>query len=321
MITHNSRPLAEAAGAKLNLDKLSVASHAVSKPASTCLAAALGYADLGVSVFPLSARKKPLALCGACKAPGACPGRDDCRCCVNTCHGFYAATTDPAVIWGWWGEHPHWQLGIRTGSISGLVALDVDVDKGGLDSLLALQAAGLDISGAAVQLSGSGRSFHLIFAHPGVPVPNSQGKLGRGLDVRGDGGYVVGAPSVHASTGAAYMLLGYLRELPAWPGPHAPGSASGHPRTTSSGETLSYGARPLTPGRLAALVGQVREAPEGERRSTLFWAACRLGGSSGRQPVLLAGATRLLQAAEDVGLDLAEAYATLRDGVRHGRAS
>lgn len=306
----------------LNLDKLSVALHADTTPATTCLTAALRYAELGISVFPLSARKKPLALCGACKPPGACPGRDDCRCGVSTCHGFYAATTRPTVIREWWGDHPAWQLGIRTGSMSNLVALDVDVDKCGLDSLLALQAAGFDASGAAVQLSGSGRSFHLLFAHPGVPVPNTQGKLGRGLDVRGDGGYVVGAPSLHASTGAAYMLLGHLRGLPAWPLLAAAPPASEHRRRPAlPGATLSRHARPLTPARLAALVAQVRDASEGERRSTLFWAACRLGESSGRQPVLLDAATLLHQAAQDTGLDEAEAYATVRDGVRHGRAS
>jgi hypothetical protein len=322
VITHNSRPLAEAAGAQLNLDKLSVAPRADNTKPTTCLAAALSYAEMGVSVFPLSARKKPLALCVACKPRVACPGRDNCRCGVNTCHGFYAATTDPAVIQDWWGKHPHWQLGIRTGSSSDLVALDVDVDKGGLDSLIALQAAGCDITGAAVQLSGSGRSFHLLFAHPGVPVRNSQGQLGAGLDVRGDGGYVVGAPSLHASTGAAYELLGHLRCLPGWPLPAAPAptvKVPGAGALPGASALREFG--PMTPARLAALVAQVRDACEGQRRSSLFWAACRLGEASGRQAVLLAAATLLLQAAEETDLDRAEAYATLRDGVLHGRTS
>lgn len=258
----------------------------------------------------------------ACEPAGACPGRDACRCGVNTCHGFYVATTDPAIIRGWWGEHPRWQLGIRTGSSSNLVALDVDVDKGGLDSLLALQANGLEVSSTAAQLSGSGRSFHLLFAHPGVDVPNSQSKLGAGLDVRGDGGYVVGAPSLHASTGAAYVLLGHLRGLPVWPMPAAAVTRwKRRPMTGAGCGALSLEGGPMTPARLAALVVQVREASEGQRRSTLFWAACRLGESSGRQTGLLAAATLLLQAAEDAGLSGPEAYATLRDGVRHGRAS
>ncbi|MGC8724912.1 MAG: bifunctional DNA primase/polymerase, partial [Acidobacteriota bacterium] len=47
------------------------------------------------------------------------------------------------------------------------------------------------------QTGGGGR--HLVFRHPGIRVPNSAGLLGPGLDVRGDGGYIVAPPSLHAS--------------------------------------------------------------------------------------------------------------------------
>ena len=49
---------------------------------------------------------------------------------------------------------------------------------------------------------GGGR--HLFFKHDGTPVKNSTGKLGKGLDVRGDGGYVIVPPSVH-ETGSPYV--------------------------------------------------------------------------------------------------------------------
>lgn len=39
----------------------------------------------------------------------------------------------------------------------------------------------------------------MIFAHPGVEINNSAGKLGPGLDIRGDGGYIVAPPSMHPS--------------------------------------------------------------------------------------------------------------------------
>jgi len=111
---------------------------------------------------------------------------------------------------------------MRTGQVSDLVALDVDLDKGGLDSLISLQQAGLTIRGTAAQLSGSGLSFHLLYRHPGGKVSNSAGRLGDGLDVRGDGGYVVGAPSRHPDTGARYELLGELTQLPVWRPPSHP---------------------------------------------------------------------------------------------------
>ena len=46
-------------------------------------------------------------------------------------------------------------------------------------------------------LTANGR--HLYFDTNGLLIGNSVGKLGPGIDVRGDGGYVVGAGSVHPS--------------------------------------------------------------------------------------------------------------------------
>src|SRR5262249_51671692 len=49
----------------------------------------------------------------------------------------------------------------------------------------------------SVRTGGGGRHFY--FKHPGKPITNCVGRLGPGLDIRGDGGYVVGPPSIHAS--------------------------------------------------------------------------------------------------------------------------
>jgi len=323
--SNNGRPPAEAAvGVNVAADNTSVLLRCgrASRP-KVLLAAALAYADVGVAVFPLGRSKRPLALCEQCSIAGACPGRDQCCCAVNTCHGFYAATTDAGTITDWWGQNPAWQLGIRTGQPSGLAVLDVDVDKGGLDSLIRLERAGFAVAGATVQLSGSGRSFHLMYGHPGVHLPCSQGALGAGLDVRGDGGYVVGAPSKHAATGAPYEMLGILTTLPKWPlrvrPSRAPREAGAHVRRVS-GLRAGLGDR-LTSSRLEALIKTVRHAPVGQRRSTLFWAACRLGECAGRRGDLVRAADGLLLAAKDSGLDAAEAYATVLDGVREGRRS
>ncbi len=320
-MTPNGRPLAEATGAELTFDHISVSPATGTTPSvNACLTAALQYANLGIAVFPLSPVKKPLQRCRRCRIPGACPGRDRCRCDVDTCHGFYAATTDRETIAGWWTRHPNWQLGIRTGAVSGLVVLDVDLDTGGLDSLIARQRAGLDIGGTATQLSGSGRSFHLVYAHPGGYVPCSAGALGAGLDVRGDGGYVVGAPSRHPDTGACYQLIGELSDLPLWPIPAPPTSRSRSSAMTGRPHADALAGELLPPARLAALSATVPEAPVGQRRLTLFWAACRLGECAGSQGRLIRAAEALLRAGRDAGLAEAEAYATLLDGVREGRS-
>ncbi len=290
---------------------------------SSVLPAAHWYAEQGTAVFPLGPAKRPLARCAACRPAGACAGRDKCRCGVDTCHGFYAATLDHAALDRWWGRHPDWQIGLRTGQASDLVALDVDLDKGGLDSLIVLQRAGLDIRGTAVQLSGSGMSFHLLYRHPGGLVPNSAGRLGDGLDVRGDGGYVVGAPSKHPDTGVRYQLLGELTQLPLWQPPSLGGRVAARASTPMQQGKRSFDSRGtgrLTSRRLKALVDRVGSAQPGRRRETLFWASCRLGGCAATRATGTAAAELLLEAAVSAGMTKQKAFATLLDGLRQGRA-
>src|ERR1035437_1068048 len=204
----------------------------------------------GFAVFPLGRQKRPLANCPTCRKSGGCPGKDECICGVNTCHGFYAATTDQKVIRWWWTRNPWWQVGIRTGAASGIVALDVDLDKGGLDSLIALRAQGVESNSPGMQLSGGGRSFHLFYRHPGAVVPCSQGKLGPGLDVRADGGYVVGSPSRHPKTDQPYEFLDNLTDLPIWPVPADSPAERSRPPARSDRPPLASTSNRFSAGRL-----------------------------------------------------------------------
>ena len=87
-------------------------------------------------------------------------------------------------------------LAIRTGVESGIVVIDVDVDTAkGIDGrgwLIEAQQKGLPDCPIAETPRGG---MHLYFAHPGGSVPCSVGRLGKGVDVRGDGGYVIAPPS------------------------------------------------------------------------------------------------------------------------------
>src|SRR5438128_8720192 len=58
-----------------------------------------------------------------------------------TPHGFKNATLDLAQIRLWWGQWPDANIGIATGTVSGLVVLDIDPRHGGEESLAALIAA------------------------------------------------------------------------------------------------------------------------------------------------------------------------------------
>lgn len=98
----------------------------------------------------------------------------------------------------WWTRWPAANLGIVTGRVSGVVVFDADGPEG-LDSLKALSPP------ATTWLSRTGRGWHQWFQHPGVPIGNRAG-IRPHLDVRGDGGYVVAPPSLHAS-GRRYEWL------------------------------------------------------------------------------------------------------------------
>lgn len=157
------------------------------------LAAALGYAGRGWAVLPLHHPTSSGCSCGRgdCRTPAKHPR--------NT-HGVTEATKEPARIRLWWRRWPQANVAIATGAISGLVVVDVDPRHGGDESIHALEAKHGVAPTLEVATGGGGR--HLYFRHPGGLVTNKVG-VAPGVDVRGDGGYVVAPPSIHMS-GQAY---------------------------------------------------------------------------------------------------------------------
>jgi hypothetical protein len=65
-------------------------------------------------------------------------------------------------------------------------------------------------------MTGSGGS-HYLFAQPNVSIKNSASSIGQGLDIRGEGGYIVAAPSLHKS-GKRYQWKNdcSLAPMPDW---------------------------------------------------------------------------------------------------------
>jgi Bifunctional DNA primase/polymerase, N-terminal/AAA domain len=97
-------------------------------------------------------------------------------------------------------------IGLLTGKRAGFFVLDVDADKGGMEALAALQQRHGTLPATWTTRTGGG-GRHLFFRHPGFLVRGSAGKLGPGLDVRGEGGQVVAPPSRHPS-GTLYQWAG-----------------------------------------------------------------------------------------------------------------
>ncbi|MFD0600189.1 DUF3631 domain-containing protein [Catellatospora coxensis] len=152
----------------------------------------------------LGRSKRPVALCPPCDtARKTKTPHDPQACACLTCHGFYAASTDPDRIAAMTAAVPRGILAIRTGAPSVLVVIDVDPRHCGTTSLRALIDRGLTPPTRYVHTGGGG--LHLYYGHPGQPVPCDEGiRLGPGIDVKADGGYVVAPPSRHPDTGRPY---------------------------------------------------------------------------------------------------------------------
>lgn len=266
-----------------------------------------------------------------CHAPTATPA--GCTCWRTGCPspakhprvagGLTVASTDRATIEHWWQRWPSANVAIRTGAVSGLVVLDVDPDHGGDASLEALLNRHGPLPPGGVVRTGSG-GRHVYLAHPGGLVRNDTGRrLGPGLDVRGDGGYVIAPPSRHAS-GGRYAVAGHggvLPDLPDWLERllRPPERQQASPRRTwrPSGDTTAW-ARAALDGELKRL----GEAQPGMRNHTLNKVAYRLGQiiADGRlDEVEVEGA--LVHGARALGLGEREALATVHSGLSAGEES
>jgi len=107
------------------------------------------------------------------------------------------ARPSAADVAKWFQRRPTANIGIVTGEISNLIVLDVDPKHGGDASLARLEQRFGPLPATIESVTGGG-GRHLYFAHPGGLVRNRAG-LAQGIDLRGDGGYVVAPPSVHPS--------------------------------------------------------------------------------------------------------------------------
>ena len=160
------------------------------------LTAALSYVRRGWPVVPLHT-----ILNGKCSC-----GSPECERSAGkhplTKNGLKDATTDEAIITGWWREAPTANVGIVTGLASGVFMVGPD-GQAGLDALAALQVRqGMLPRTPQVRSGGGGRHYYFAWPADGV-IKNAANHDGLPIDVRGEGGLVVAPPSLHI-TGTLY---------------------------------------------------------------------------------------------------------------------
>lgn len=205
------------------------------------LSAALKYAEkYGWAVFPIDPQtKKPL-----------------------TPHGCKDAKKTRGPIASWWKKWPNAGIGVATGSISGIIVVDEDIDRDkGIDGSYEMRIWERDngaLPDTAQAISGRG-GVHRYFKYSGTDIKNRAGVLD-GVDVRGEGGYIIAPPSLHPN-GTEYQWEDDPDEVP----------------LAEVDETIR---KFLRTGTVKKEQGETFEVPStipmGKRNETLFKLACSM---------------------------------------------
>lgn len=228
-----------------------------------------------------------------------------------TPRGFHDATLDLDVVRQWWDRFDDANVGVPTGVESGIVVIDVD-DLAALDLLPPMPST--------LRLA-TGRGLHFVYRHPGFEVRNSASRIAPGVDVRGDGGYIVAPGSTHPN-GKPYLvvdpspiaecpdwLIGMLRdERPSRDAPAVLPPSASRERSATAVHPSPYGLAALD-----AEIESLRLATEGTRNDALNRAAFALYGLVKGGELAQAIVDEALElAARSIGLGERETAKTLR---------
>lgn len=207
-----------------------------------------------------------------------------------------------------WGNHPGASIGVVCGKPSGIWVLDVDLPDGPKNLSLLEEKYG-KLPETLMQQTGSG-GFQYFWKYNGIDIRNSTSKIAKNLDTRGNGGYVIVAPSPHPS-GNFYK---WLNKAPILPPPEWLVSLINKPKQTRQ---RTYGQAALS-DELARLGTSVA----GNRNMTLNEAAFSLGQLvAGGELDYASVEGALLGVAISIGLNEREARKTIESGMRAGGLS
>ena len=234
------------------------ASHPA-RPAPAGLRAAHVYLAMGWSVIPvMPGDKRPLI----------------------TWAPYQSRLASPTEVEAWFRRWPGAGIAVVTGAVSGVVVIDIDPQHGGeLGFAQMAREHGALPPTVEARSGGGGRHFYL--RHPVHGVRNRAG-IWPGVDVRGDGGYIIAPPSVHAS-GACYAWIRPpgtvpLASAPQWLAP----TQRAHPGPRPVGHWRSLAANGAPAGSrndsVASLAGHLLARgvdPEVVKELLLGWNAAR----------------------------------------------
>jgi Bifunctional DNA primase/polymerase, N-terminal len=246
------------------------------KTVARALGSALILASEGRPCFPCAGSKRPTAP-----------------------RGFLDATADPIALRELWSKCPGQLVGVRTGNASRIDVLDLDRKHRQAAEWWIAHRDDLPVTRVHRTRSGG---LHLLFQHA-PDMRCSASRIARGVDVRGDGGYVIWWPI----WGLPVLCDAPLAPWPEWL------------RLQLLSPQRPVALRVTVPDRhaLARLARLVAGAREGERNGLTYWAACRAGEMVATGLFDADTAVALIaEAATRAGLPRIEAERTARSGIR-----
>ncbi|EFV12501.1 bifunctional DNA primase/polymerase [Segniliparus rugosus] len=159
---------------------------------------ALRLAKLGWAVIPVH---YVVPSTGVCSCGNADPKHSTGKHPIRGGWQNGPAATEADVYSLFMEENPRYNVGVRTGKVSGFFALDVDPRHGGDETLAALVAEHGALPATVVVRTGSGGQHYYFQLPEDFEVGNNKSYIGDGLDVRGKGGFVVAPPSASGEGG------------------------------------------------------------------------------------------------------------------------
>lgn len=151
------------------------------------LSHALAYAKRGWAICPIWWPSEP----GLC----ACPAGHNCNSPAKhpiTRNGIKDATTNETIIRSWWAKNPFANIALHCGINAGVMVVDVDPRNGGMESIKSIG----QLLRTPTALTGGG-GWHLFYKYS--DGFNNAKSIRPGIDIKTTGGYVLLAPSMHAS--------------------------------------------------------------------------------------------------------------------------
>lgn len=227
-----------------------------------------------------------------------------------TRRGVYDATNDFDKVMAIADKYPDFNWAVANGQ-SGIFVIDVDNKEGdGLERLALIESSHNSVGRTRLVSYTPNGGYHLYLKMPSTALPCTVGRIAKGIDTRGFGGYTVLPPSrIEDSLYGEYIWLddddldAQIPVVAQWVVDML---------IKPSTERLSRPVKDLD-GSAQRIANWLMTAPEGERNSRLFWAACeysRIGVS------LEQAKDALGKVAAHIGLPEREAMATIQSAYK-----